>query len=422
MKTTYLFILFLGFGIANLKGQWNIIYSLEGACMQDIEFTTSENGFFAAGNIIGKSDNSGLSWTLDTVSGLGLKIIDFINQDTGIICCHPGDSEDLLVTYNGGIDWNYPALDQGISLGNADLVDGGNVIYTSCLTSSTKINVANDYYAINIASNDIGSSPDCYELHFVSQNVGYLTGFFTEELYQSTIYKTVDGGFSWYTNENMYGPLYYISFPTPDIGYGIGYENRVWKTSNSGESWEMLTYDFGGIDVYEIGFSLGKIYFYTENIGYLSAIKNNDADNEAYIYKTIDGGETWFKTDFDVTGFSIYDIVCTSEDICYAITCSDIYKTTNGGGIDTTKTLITAYEKFTLNLYPNPTDRYLHIQIPDEIQVGTYEIVNTLGQLVMQNEFYTKYNLLNVEALAKGLYTINIIANTAVYSLKFIKN
>jgi photosystem II stability/assembly factor-like uncharacterized protein len=398
--------------------QWDLIYSINDVCLYDIDFISPEHGFFAAGNVIGESNDFGVNWNLDTVSGFGLKTIEFINLDTGFICCSPGSGEDLLITFNGGETWSYPVLNQGVSIGDIDMVEGGHTIYTECLTSSTTIFVASNYYGDNLISTSIGSGLTCYNVNFVTKDIGFVTGDFTEEPFPTTIYKSIDGGFNWYTNESMYGPLFYISFPTSEVGYGIGYENRVWKTINAGESWEMLPYDFGGFDEYSPGLGLGVIYFSSVNIGYIYVNKDNLGVNEAFIYKTIDGGATWFKTSWDIANFDVNDIVCTSDDTCYVITCSDIYKTTNGGGV-MSEIGDSEMPNQIVYLYPIPAANTIALNYLNADRIISITTFNGMGEQI--ELVFDGMNEVVIQTLPSGVYYTQVMSVGGMSTCIWIK-
>lgn len=75
-----------------------------------------------------------------------------------------------------------------------------------------------------------------------------------------------------------------------------------------------------------------------------------------------------------------------------------------------------------ISLFPNPTDNLLYIALPDNFGSCQYEVVNVLGQIVMQNEISAIDNVVDVQKIASGIYTISIQVGDCVYPLKFIKN
>lgn len=98
--------------------QWELIYENDDVgCLRDMVFTNSIDGFIVGGqkHII-TTTNAGATWDVDsTYNGSDFRIIDFINQDTGLICCNPysGDG-NVLITNDGGASWYAPVLDNSV--------------------------------------------------------------------------------------------------------------------------------------------------------------------------------------------------------------------------------------------------------------------------------------------------------------------
>jgi photosystem II stability/assembly factor-like uncharacterized protein len=85
-----------------------------------------------------------------------------------------------------------------------------------------------------------------------------------------------------------------VFFVNSDIGFVVGYNGDIYKTTDSGESW---TKQNSGTTLH-----LHSVFFLNENIGFASGQTMNclDADcNKGSIFlRTINGGETWTKTFF----------------------------------------------------------------------------------------------------------------------------
>lgn len=410
MLLRFFFAIFFISGISlKLSGQWSLIYEFnEGDCVKDIEFTSPIHGIFVTQNIIGVTDNKGDTWNLDTLAGItDLRIIDFIDSDTGILCCAPGDTEDLLLTYNGGIDWSYPLMNQGLSISNIDLVKGGNIIFSQCLGFTTSINITENFYSNNVELTSIPGASNCFELEFVTNEVGFATGdFISGDPFISTIYKTIDGGFNWYSNENMNGPLFYLDFVTEEIGYGVGYESRVWKTIDGGESWFMIPFDFGGYEVFDSDLSLGKIYFYSDSIGLLQLSKKIDGNIFPGIYRSNNGGESWFKTDININENQVNDFFCLSADTCFAATCGAIFRTTNGGGVDTNNVQINTHYQSSLLIYPNPASNYVIFKLNND-KIFDLKIINSLGLEILHIDNFIENELqISIDNFPSGIYYV----------------
>jgi aminopeptidase N len=78
-------------------------------------------------------------------------------------------------------------------------------------------------------------------------------------------------------------------------------------------------------------------------------------------------------------------------------------------------------DSFTLDqaiaVYPNPTNDYLHIQVPSTTALEKVTIYNNLGQVVLENTTTS----INVSALSMGVHYVDIQTSEGVYHKKFIK-
>ena len=75
-------------------------------------------------------------------------------------------------------------------------------------------------------------------------------------------------------------------------------------------------------------------------------------------------------------------------------------------------------------LYPNPTKNVLNIEIPNSISLdGSYEIYNTLGQLIANHKISNQNDLtINVAGLSNGVYMLNLKLDGNNKILKFVKD
>jgi len=85
------------------------------------------------------------------------------------------------------------------------------------------------------------------------------------------------------------------------------------------------------------------------------------------------------------------------------------------GGLNCTDLGTEAFDKNSLNLYPNPTSSILNIKV-DAIQ--PYTITDTLGKIVLKGKLNEGDTTINVDYLSKGIYYIKVANNN---TSKFIK-
>jgi photosystem II stability/assembly factor-like uncharacterized protein len=113
-----------------------------------------------------------------------------------------------------------------------------------------------------------------------------------------------------------------VFFINPDTGWVVGYNSTIYKTTNGGNSWNQLQVP--------ITQNLISVYFVDENIGWVTG-------SQGGIIKTTDGGSTWANQNSGVP-YQIESICFTNSDNGYAVVndwfgwrYGAILQTTNGG-------------------------------------------------------------------------------------------
>ena len=86
-----------------------------------------------------------------------------------------------------------------------------------------------------------------------------------------------------------------IYFVNPNFGFVVGYNGDIYKTIDSGKTWEKKN---SGTTLH-----LFSVFFLNENVGFVSSQASSgcldaDCDKGCVLLKTTDGGETWTKTFF----------------------------------------------------------------------------------------------------------------------------
>ncbi len=139
-------------------------------------------------------------------------------------------------------------------------------------------------------------------IQMISETVGFIAGS------ENTLLKTTDGGETWIGSSERArvgetrNNLENILFVSPTNGWVIGSYGTLLHTTDSGETWEKRN---AGVD-----HNLFGIHFFNEKIGWICG-------QEGLILHTNDSGKTWKqqKTDsFD----NLYDIVFVDEMVGWA--------------------------------------------------------------------------------------------------------
>jgi photosystem II stability/assembly factor-like uncharacterized protein len=153
-----------------------------------------------------------------------------------------------------------------------------------------------------------------YGMAFTTASIGFICG--ESAFYgQAVILKTTDGGITWAPQffGNNVTALTDICFPTPSIGYAVGDNGRVIKTTNGGNTWSYLSSVTVGI--YE------SVCFTNANDGY--------AVGDTIAYRTTNGGITWSSM---ATGGSYhYCVRFKNSQQGYLIDWNRISHTSDGG-------------------------------------------------------------------------------------------
>ena len=190
-----------------------------------MEFTDSLNGYIVAGNYVLMTTNSGSEWTITDSLFANLSEIEFLDRNTGFIC-----GGNLYKTTNSGEDWKFVNLPMfGISENDMDVISEDTIWLT---------------------------------------NRGALDG---------GIFLTTNGGASWtrkYYAGGFENPEK-IYFANSTLGFAERATNNYLRTSNGGETWQIINGPF--------------IWF--NDIKFIDSLTGYKANG--YIMKTTDGGLTW---------------------------------------------------------------------------------------------------------------------------------
>lgn len=161
-----------------------------------------------------------------------------------------------------------------------------------------------------------GTTENLNEVKFVSINIGYIVGN------NGTMLKTTDGGNTWNPlSVGSFENLTSVCFLDNEIGFvsGVGF---VLKTNDGGITWETLDLNIT---------SSSEIYFIDNLIGFIGTANK--------IYKTTDGGDNWAEVELiGVNNFNtIYEIEFITNTTGYAINTKGILETIDGGQVWTQK-------------------------------------------------------------------------------------
>lgn len=122
-----------------------------------------------------------------------------------------------------------------------------------------------------------GTTTALNDIYFINPDTGFIAG-------DGIILRTTNGGEIWEnkTPSGVNRPFTKIQMINSNVVYCVGMFNTILKSTNCGESWQVLK-----LGTYGTGFSLFTLYFLNENTGWIGG----QADPPQF-YRTTNGGVT----------------------------------------------------------------------------------------------------------------------------------
>ncbi len=276
-----------------------------GATFEDVFFTDSLTGYIAARDfpygLVYKTTDGGSTWT---------NVLNYINPDS----VSPSQFQHI----------HFRSDQVGYVTGAADLLlkttDAGNSWFSDSITPITSYTLGPLYFLNDSVGHMVGSFGTLItadggstwtitdslvrgdDIFFISDNIGYIVG----DNYD--IYKTSNGGISWVTQDsllgqaNIYGSGSYNSvyFFNADTGIICGSYERL-KTVNGGLTWVNQNQNSYWMQ--------NGVAFINGQVGFIGC-------GGGVILKTTDSGDSW--SDLIGTDGYIYDIDCIGAGTCFA--------------------------------------------------------------------------------------------------------
>ncbi len=241
-------------------------------------FLNNNMGWLVGSEGIYKTTDGGNSWSTQ-MEGVGLKNINMIDSVTG---WSVGNGGFVLKTDNGGEIWEEQA--QGIdydfkSVQFVDDVNGWAISNNRYLIHSTDSGehwgIIYDFDSLIITS-----------LSFINVNTGWVIGY--DQGFNPYLYKTTNNGQSWQLLSNNPLLLYSTELLYSDINTGwilSEGSGSVLKTTNGGLDWETVLNDNTFLSDMHV--------FNSQNLIIAGGDPYYNDLKYGIIYKTSDGGNTW---------------------------------------------------------------------------------------------------------------------------------
>ena len=309
-----------------------------------LEMINDTLGWACGATALLKTTDGGENWQIMSTPGYtgNLWWIDFLNENYGFIAA----DGKVLRTTDGGSNW--------------EIIQAGDSAPLYCIDIIDSLHIAaagyggTNYSAKNIYSSDGGSSwinggtlttEEVNCIQYVNPDTGYLL------LSNIGLYKTTNRGQSW---THLIGSIgeYELSFLYGNNGYSAGPGLKIYKAVGNFDLWNRLIINDNFSDVFfvsdETGFAISGVLsvfqglYKTTNGGvnwngvpgpsgqdilFLDSLTGFIGSN--VIYKTTDGGETWYIPNGGSGGAG--KIFFIDETVGWAVRSNVIYKTTDSG-------------------------------------------------------------------------------------------
>lgn len=252
-------------------------------------------------------------------------------------------------------------------------------------------------------------------INFFNENTGYT---YSERPY---IHKTTNGGLNWITTNLNFGDSEYLEhtqFVSKDTGfiYFSGYSPHIYVTTNSGLNWTKKLIPNNQ--------SHQHLKFINNLTGYFVS-DGYYAHSTDYIYKTTNGGNSWFETykspSIAINGFAFYEDI----EIGYGFN-GELYRPKDQS-VNVQSISEQIPEKYFLSQnYPNPFNPATNIefQIPNSelVSLKVYDIAGKLvTTLVNENLSAGNYKVqFNGLSFSSGVYFYTLETESLIQTRKML--
>lgn len=358
---------------------------LEAIDIRQITGTTYELWTVGTGGTILQSSDLGSNWAPQT-SGVTATLHDvtFVTSTDGWAC---GSTGTILATQNGGTTWGVQAQGAPATLYSVyfhSITSGmamGMQAYASTTDGGSSWNPTMNSY--NITSVD-----------FVSANIGFACGG------SGSIYKTTNGGTTWnLLTSGTTASLEDIHFISTTEGWASGYSGVILHTTDAGTTWTLQPNSLTSV--------VAAVKFFDNQNGWACGYSG-------VIYHTRDGGTTWTAHTSGFTGTTKYlrDLILISEVEGIAVgedgTIIHFEDNTDYSGVEENNAI-------NFGLYPNPTKADL--SIVTDLEIESISVFNVTGELVQQETSKS----FSVAALPSGIYMLQFNTGNGIQTKRFVK-
>ncbi len=417
MKKIIITLIILHFTFIIANAQWVQQNSGTSTDFHSVKFINKYTGWVCGTGTILKTTNGGINWLAQNHPATGktltsLSIVDSLN----LYCV--GYFETILKTTNGGINW--------IAIRNGPGGTGSS--YESCFFINKNtgwITGSGSYIWKTTNGGDSLIYIDLlwgylYDIYFKDSLLGLICGD------AGALLRTTNGGINWYVPNiqlHFQGHTFdKLSILNNQYGWIVGEQvYPVYRTTDFGENWDSIGRVAGAFDLYCVRFS-------SINTGWCGG----GGVYYGRMFKTTNSGYTWQQYNNTINCY-FSDYWFYNDSIGWAVGSNGvILKTTNGGFsyINEISSEVPYYFKLEQN-YPNPFNNITKIRfnisklkeknfIIKNVNIKVFNILGqeiaTLIDEVLSPGIYEVY--FDGSNLSSGVYYYNLYVNEKIYDSK----
>jgi len=394
--------------------QWEKVYTYDNSPLADLHTFSADKVIVSGphGEYLLRTLDGGMSWDTLTPGSVSNMRMHFIDSLHGFVSGYApiATGPTYFKTSDGGNSWemmNYSIT--ATATNSAMFFIDENTGWIADGFQLLKTTDAGNTFLQKIITDD--GENYIKGIFFMDEITGIISTQFKETgsdfFIGNKLFKTTDGGESWapvYQDNDMgnnsfvFSGISNIEFVDALHGYAAGGEGKILRTTNGGNSWEVLSASFA--------YDIDDIDFLTFENGYVAS--------GGKVYHTTDGMQTWILQEDDDHLFDIYALSLLNDSIGYS-SGHGIFKTSNGGGA---LSLEDVGLNATFQVYPNPAENWLQLKIPQTIPVSTITLSDLSGRKVLH--VHKDARNISLTGLPGGVYILFIQTKDYTASRKII--
>ncbi len=375
-----------------------------------IDFPVSTTGFITGAGGMFKTTNGGQQWDYSEATELTYAVdAHFLDAETGFVLDVDGA---IYKTSDAGESWTVQNTGEKSQSYNAIFM-----VNTTLGFAVGGGHSSNNSWSLAIKTNDgenwgnmpLAAGEPLHDVCFINASEGFVCGEF------GTLMQTSNGGNTWHsiTMDTTYA-LVDMDFLTKDIGFLVGNKpnsSKVFKTTNGGSSWQEF---FHPQDLKQ-NEKINAVRFADEVNGF--AIGTN-----GLIYKTINGGDTWFRVS-KITNNPLNDIYPRGGfDGFIAGTGGTILRMEPVVGIEP----LTDEQNSPFKIFPNPASDRTTMVFPASndgpTKIAIMDIQGRVIDLLLDARLSNGMHQLrwDTQSYPNGIYIVSISSNSYLWAEKLI--